>query len=206
MNRYNALEQVMKWFGIFWLITGVGLFVGGFVPDELMIPISIATFVILLISSFLRKSKKGGIKLGILISFLLGITLRNVAEYYIGDLGFSIVASVVISCVILFSILSFIGFKLKRDLSGWGNILLILLIGLIIFSLVSFFIPFSSVLVLILSGIGFILFSLFTVYDMNRIAKGHVRDEDIGVVALGLYLNLLNMILDLLRIVGILND
>lgn len=206
MNRYNTLEEVMKWFIIFWVSTVVGMFVGGYLPEAVMLPLSIATLVILIVSSFLRKSKKGGIKLGLLISFLIGITLRFSVGYYVGALGGTVVLMVILSCAVFFSILAFIGFKLRKDLTSWGNILFIILIGLVIFSLVGFIVPFSDILVLVLSGVGFIIFSLFTVFDMNRIAKGHVREEDIGIVALGLYLNLVNMILDALRFIGILSD
>lgn len=206
MNKYNYVEEVFKWFGVFWIMTGIGLFIGGFVPTALVLPLSILTLVILLVSSFFRKSKKGGIVLGLVISTLLGITLRSAVNYYLGTIGVGAVISVVLSCTIFFFLLAFIGFKIKKDLSSWGTVLFIILIGLVIFSLVSIFVPFSNVIILIFSAIGFVIFSLFTIYDMNRIAHKNVRKEDVGIEALNLYLNLVNMILDLLRIVGILSD
>ena len=165
-NRYDIMNQVFKLFGILWLVTGIGLIVGQFLPNWVSLPIGFLTLAILIITSFMKMSKKLGIKVGIIIAFLIGISLNSLVTYYIGTLGNSVVLAVFGTTAIVFGVTGFIGMKTKKDLMGWGNILLISLIVLVVFSLLAIFIPFSNTLVLILSGAGVLIFSLFNIYEL----------------------------------------
>lgn len=205
-NRYDIINQVFKLFGILWIVTGLGLILGQFLPNWISLPIGFLTLGILIVTSFMKVNKKLGIKVSIIIAFLIGISLNSIVTHYIGMLGNSVVLAVFGTTAIVFGVTGFIGMKTKKDLMGWGNILFISLIVLVIFSLISIFVPFSNTLVLILSGVGVLLFSLFNVYEMNKLAKGHVSEEEVGFAALNLYLNFVNIFLDLLRIAGILSE
>jgi FtsH-binding integral membrane protein len=80
------------------------------------------------------------------------------------------------------------------------------LIGIVVVSIFSIFVPFSSGLTLILSIAGVLLFSLYTIYDFNKIRHQNITEEDVPFVAIGLYLDFLNLFLNILRIVGIFKD
>lgn len=101
------------------------------------------------------------------------------------------------------------GFVTKRDLSGMGSFLFMGLIGLILASLVNWFIG-SSALDFAVSVIGVLIFTGLTAYDMNRIKEQAIvmyAGEGLAhkraiVGALSLYLNFINMFLYLLRLFG----
>lgn len=205
-NKYLLLEKVMRMFGIYFLILGVGLFVGQFVPSAFTLPLMIAVIVLLIVTSFVKFKRRGGALFYTFISFVLGICLYSSMAYYVGELGISIVVSVVGVASILFGILGTVGFKIKRDLSGWSTYLFVGLIALVLFSIFAMFLPFSSTLALILSGVGILIFSLYTVYEMNLIANGHITHEEVPNIAFGLFLNYINIVLDLLRIVSLSRD
>jgi FtsH-binding integral membrane protein len=114
-------------------------------------------------------------------------------------------------CALLFGFMSVIGFTTKQDLTGWGKILLIGLVGIIIASIVNFFLA-STILEVIISYLGVAIFLGLTVYDTQRIrvmtAAGILQGDSlvvsrVGIMgALKLYLDFINLFLFLLRILG----
>lgn len=63
-----------------------------------------------------------------------------------------------------------IGYITKKDLSSWGTILLMALIGLIVGSIVNI-IWFNEAIYWLITGAGIIIFCGLTVYDMNRLKQ-----------------------------------
>lgn len=114
-------------------------------------------------------------------------------------------------CALLFGFMSVIGFTTKQDLTGWGKILLMGLVGIIIASIVNFFLA-STILEVIISYLGVAIFLGLTVYDTQRIrvmtAAGILQGDSlvvsrVGIMgALKLYLDFINLFLFLLRILG----
>lgn len=108
-----------------------------------------------------------------------------------------------------FGAMALIGYTTKRDLSKMGSILLMALIGLIIATVVNLFLQ-NSMMQMIISGIGVLIFTGLTAYDTQKI-KGMmaVASEDSQDVkklsvlgALTLYLDFINLFLYLLRFLG----
>lgn len=110
-----------------------------------------------------------------------------------------------------FAVMSLIGYTIKKDLSGMGRILMMLLIGLVIATVVNIFVK-SSGLAILLNYVGVLVFVGLTAYDTQKI-KVMVRDacmngneEQITKLALmgslSLYLDFINLFLMLLRIFG----
>lgn len=101
------------------------------------------------------------------------------------------------------------GYVTKRDLSKMGSILFMALIGLIITTLVNIFLG-SSLLSLITSAAGVLIFTGLTAWDMQKIkmlfANVASDSEDVKKVsvlgALTLYLDFINLFLYLLRFLG----
>ena len=109
-----------------------------------------------------------------------------------------------------FGVMALYGYVTKSDLTRIGNICLMALIGLIIATLVSMFWQ-NSMLQMIITYVGVILFVGLTAYDSQKIkrlltANGiEVTEETQKIALLGaltLYLDFINLFLYLLRLLG----
>ena len=109
-----------------------------------------------------------------------------------------------------FGVMALYGYATKKDLSRIGNICIMALIGLIIATVVNIFLK-NTMMDLIISGIGILLFVGLTAYDSQKI-KQLLTADDIEVnettqkiALLGsitLYLDFINLFLYLLRFLG----
>ncbi len=139
-----------------------------------------------------------------LYSALNGITLSSVFLVY--NLGS--IAGVFMITAGTFGLMSLYGLTTQRDLSSIGNLLFMALIGMVIAGLVNLFIG-SSIMSLIISAVGVIVFTGLTAYDAQRIkamAASALDGESEGklavIGALSLYLNFINLFLSLLNLFG----
>lgn len=108
-----------------------------------------------------------------------------------------------------FAVMSAYGYYTKKDLTSWGNLLFMGLIGVIIASVVNFFMQ-STMLYWLITYVGVFVFVGLTAYDTQKI-KNMSTANDIGsegeaksaiVGALMLYLDFINLFLLLLRVMG----
>lgn len=109
-----------------------------------------------------------------------------------------------------FGAMALYGTITKKDLSSWGNILFMALIGLIIASVANIFFK-NEILYWIVSYAGVIIFVGLTAYDAQKIKNmlsqyGNEVNETTQKIALmgalSLYLDFINLFLFLLRIFG----
>ncbi|WNY22783.1 Inner membrane protein YbhL [Methanimicrococcus hongohii] len=111
--------------------------------------------------------------------------------------------------------MSLVGYFIKKDLSGMGRFFLMALIGLILASLVNIILylisPSSAVIMdFILSVAAVLIFAGLTAYDTQKIKKigqsieyGAPYSQNLAIIcALNLYLDFINLFLNLLRIFG----
>ena len=139
-------------------------------------------------------------------SVINGVTLSSIFVIY--DIGS--IASVFFIAAGMFAAMGFLGMVLKTDLSRFGNILLMGVLGLIIASVVNIFFIKSGMMTLIVSWAGVVIFAGLTFYDTQRIKTMLIDADDTGdtaqkialLGALSLYLDFINMFLYLLRIFG----
>ena len=116
----------------------------------------------------------------------------------------------------VFVAMSAIGLTTKRDLSRWGPILFIGLIGLIVISLVNMLLIQSSGLFLLINLLLLPLFLALTVWEtkqMKELAQQAAVSGDtlaanqVSVMgSIGLYLNALNIFIILLNLFGMFSD
>lgn len=106
-----------------------------------------------------------------------------------------------------FGIMSVVGYFTKQDLTSFGKIMFMGLIGLILASVVNFFMK-SEMLYWIISYVGVAVFVGLIAYDTQKI-KGYAlldneEDRKRGAVlgALALYLDFVNLFIYLLRLFG----
>ncbi len=108
-----------------------------------------------------------------------------------------------------FGALSLFGFVTKKDLSGIGSFLYMGLFGIIIASVVNWFMG-SSALHFVISAAGVLIFSGLTAYDTQKIKEMYVLMQESDEIAtkgaiigaLRLYLDFINLFLMLLRFMG----
>lgn len=108
-----------------------------------------------------------------------------------------------------FGVMSAYGYFTKTDLTSWGNLLFMGLIGIIIASVVNFFLQ-SEMLYWGVTYIGVLIFVGLTAYDTQRIKKMSLEldvnseEGSKGAImgALALYLDFINLFIMLLRIFG----
>jgi hypothetical protein len=134
-------------------------------------------------------------------SLLNGITLSIVFLLYTST---SIVTTFFI-CAMMFAASSIYGLVTKKDLTGMGSFMMMGLFGIIIASLVNFFLH-SSALSWVISVIGVVVFTALTAYDTQRIQdnlRQHSNSDAVAIHgALHLYLDFINLFLFLLRLFG----
>ena len=108
-----------------------------------------------------------------------------------------------------FAAMAAFGYFTKTDLTSWGRILLMALIGIIIATLVNIFMK-SEGLAMILNYLGVLVFVGLTAYDSQKIKEMMLQAPDASegaqklalLGALSLYLDFINLFIYLLRIFG----
>jgi FtsH-binding integral membrane protein len=140
---------------------------------------------------------------------LLGVMISTILAVY----TFTSIARVFFISAASFGALSLWAYTTKRDLSGMGTFLSMGLIGLILAILVNIVLKAFGVatgpLDFIISCIGVLIFAGFTAYDTQQIKEMYDPNEDGTITgrkavmgALKLYLDLINMFLFLLQLLG----
>ena len=158
-----------------------------------------------IISASINRLSLGMISfLFVFYSLLNGATLSFIFLLYTAES----IASTFIVTGLTFGAMSVYGFTTKKDLSGWGNILFMALIGLIIASVVNIFFA-NSTLYWIITYAGILIFVGLIAYDtqkLKNIAYQISDEQTAGKLAisgaLSLYLDFINLFLLLLRLLG----
>ena len=136
-------------------------------------------------------------------AFTLGLSLSSIFLVY----TMSSIASTFFICSAMFGAMALYGHFTKKDLTSWGRILTMALIGLIIATLVNLFLQ-SSRIDWICSLVGVVLFTGLTAYDAQKMRQLAYLDENettsklAVMAAFSLYLDFVNLFLYLLRFFG----
>lgn len=135
----------------------------------------------------------------------VGITLSTIFLVY----TYSSIMQVFFITGSMFLVMSIVGYLTKVDLSKFGAILLMGLVGIIIASVVNIFLK-SDTVQMVASYAGVLIFLGLTAYDIQKIKEMYAQFGEAGNIAvfgaLALYLDFLNLFLFLLRIFGSARD
>lgn len=165
-------------------------------------------FVLLMSLGFQRLSSPVLISLFILYSAINGISLSFILLIYTT----SSVVGVFAASSAMFGIMAVLGYTTDKDLTSFGRMMMMGLVGIVIAMLINFFMR-SNTLDYIISIIGVMVFTGLTAYDvqkLKRIGQG-IEYEGIDsentrkmtvLGALTLYLDFINLFLMLLRLFG----
>ena len=215
--QMSLFRQVYLWMAMALAITGMmALLVAGSPTMLSLIFSSKLTFFALIIAEIAlvwylsarieRLSFTTATLMFIVYSLLNGAMLSSIFILYTA----TSIASTFFVTAGTFGVMCVYGYLTKRDLTSIGNICRMAVIGLIIAGLVNIFLQ-SSVMSLIISGIGVLVFVGLTAYDSQKIKQlllqegMEVNDSTKKIALLGsltLYLDFINLFLYLLRFLG----
>jgi len=136
---------------------------------------------------------------------LEGIALAPLLSFYTGASVFY----VFLIAATMFAVMAVYGWLTNADLSSMGNILFMGMIGLMVANIINMFVR-SSGFDLVISSVGVGIFAMLTAYDVQRLKQySHsvmASPDEAGkfalMGALGLFLNMINMFIYLLRLFG----
>ena len=169
--------------------------------------VMLAPFILVLVMSMAVAKMKAStmVILFVVYSVLMGMSLSFIFLAYTST---SIFKTFIITAV-MFGIMAVVGYTTKTDLTKFGNILLMGLVGIIIASLVNMFMG-SERLEYIISILGVLIFTGLTAYGVQKIKQigmeGIEQNDTMTKItifaALSLYLDFINLFLYLLRFFG----
>lgn len=176
-------------------MTGLGIFVA-FAP---------LAFVLVMSFAFNRLSSLILLVLFIAYSVLMGMSLSFIFLIYTSA---SIVNTFAVTSV-TFGIMALVGYTTKTDLTKFGSILFMGLIGIIVAMMINWFVG-SETMELIISILGVLIFTGLTAYDVQKLKRigagveyGSETTNKLAILgALNLYLDFINLFLFLLRFLG----
>tara|TARA_B100001540_G_scaffold195293_1_gene172048 strand:- start:1567 stop:2331 length:765 start_codon:yes stop_codon:yes gene_type:complete len=135
---------------------------------------------------------------------LMGASLASIFLVYTG----ASITRVFFITAGTFGAMSIYGYTTKRDLTKFGSFLMMGLIGIIIASIVNFFMK-SSMMYFVISVLGVLIFVGLTAYDTQKIKNMYLASDDSEISgkkavmgALTLYLDFINLFIMLLRLFG----
>ena len=219
-NRSNALSACLT--GVYWwmtfalLVSGLSAYMVGTSPElariffkpGVFLALAIVEIVMVIgITAGIRKlSAATATALFILYAAINGLTLSVIFMVYT-------MSSIAVTFAVTagtFGVMALIGSVTKKDLTSFGSLLGMALLGLIIASVVNIFWA-NSTLYWICTYAGVLIFVGLTAYDAQKIKQmyltmGTDNPETVRKIAvlgaLSLYLDFINLLLYLLRIFG----
>lgn len=211
MEESSFLAKVFLWMAIGLMVTfGVGVLVASnahaletVFSSGLMWLIVIAELVtVIVFSSRIQKMSPTGAKIGfIFYSALSGLTFSSIFVAY----KISSIMAIFLVTGLIMLIFSILGTRINLDLSKIGTYLLIILIGVIILSIINIFVN-SEGFNLALTILSLIVFVVFIAYDIQRIKRlcetGYDNENMAIYGAFELYLDFINIFIELLRLFG----
>lgn len=136
----------------------------------------------------------------LLYTFLSGLTFASLFVVYKLE---SIILVFAITAI-LFLVFALIGQYTKMDLSKLGTYLIMMLIGIIICTIVNLFLQ-NSTFDIVISCISVVVFLGFIAYDIQKLKRlnGLLTEDNLAIiVAFELYLDFINVFIDLIRLFG----
>ena len=231
-NQYNTavesaelsktfMSKVFSWMSVALGLSGVAAYLFGTTPSLLSYLINFQTGgmtilgwivmfaplgLVLLMSFRVQKMSYSSLFMTFIIySVITGISLSFIFLAY----TMSSIAVTFFVTAGTFGIMALLGYTTSTDLTKFGSILYMALIGLIIASVVNWFLH-SSTMDYIISGIGVLIFTGLTAYDTQKLknigmtmdSESEAGKKSAVMGALSLYLDFINLFLFLLRFLG----
>lgn len=177
-----------------------------FVYNAFGLILIIELIVVITFSLLRRKVSPMGAKIMFIVySIISGLTLSSIFIVY----KLSSIITVFLSAAVMFGLLALYGYFTNQDLTSFGKLLIFGLLAVVIMSIINIFVTSQSFDITI-SIISIIIFLGLTAWDMQNLKKIYyyyendydALDKSAIYGALDLYLDFINIFLDLLRLFG----
>lgn len=210
--KRELLPQVFMWLFVGLLVTFVGAYVislnenilsnifktgwyWAFIAAEVIIALVLGARIT-------KMNKNVAICLYLFHTFLTGLTISSIFVAY----ELSSIAIIFLITSVLFAIFALIGKYTKIDLSKLWIYIIIGIIAIIVLEIINLFIL-NEKLDIIICIIGIIVFLADIAFDMQRIAKSadldQISESNYPIIfAFSLYIDFINVFIDLLRLFG----
>ena len=136
---------------------------------------------------------------------LMGLSFATIFAVF----TMGLIVSAFMSAAVLFAVMSGYGYFTKQNLDSMGKFMFVGLIAIIIASVINIFIG-STVMQMVISALAIIIFLGLTAYDTQKIREMVSVDGDTGreevMGALTLYMDFINLFINLLQLFGIKKD
>ncbi|MBP3461700.1 MAG: Bax inhibitor-1/YccA family protein [Bacilli bacterium] len=212
MNETKIMPKVFLWMFIGLAITFLtGSYIANrptmilemFKPSTVLILFVVE--IVLVVALTVRIHKMNPITAKImfmLYSFVTGITFSSIFVVY----NISSIIYIFLATSLLMLIFALIGYFTKMDLTKIGTFLFMAIIGILIMCIINMFVGNENLNILI-SIISVIVFVIYIAYDVQKVKKlymsGNIPEDNVAIYgALQLYLDFINIFLDLLRLFG----
>ena len=174
-----------------------------FKPSTVLILGIVELVIVIFLTARIHKMNPSTAKIMfILYSFVSGITFSSIFVVY----NISSIIYVFLATSLLMLIFSLIGYFTKMDLTKIGTFLFMAIIGILLMCIINIFVNSAefNFAICIISVIVFVIYIAFDVQKIKRIyLSGSMEEDNIAIYgALQLYLDFINIFLDLIRIFG----
>ena len=156
--------------------------------------------VLVLTSRLSKMSTQTAKVLFLAYSFVTGLTFSSLFYVY----SLQSIMNVFLISAVLFLIFAYLGKTTNIDLTKLGSTLVMILLGLILVSIINIFLG-GTALEMLLSYLFVIVFFGITAYDMQRLKdyqQFYGEDKAVILTALQLYLDFINIFIELLKLFG----
>jgi FtsH-binding integral membrane protein len=179
--------------------------VGGLTTLGYVVMFAPLAFVLVMSFGFNRISYPVLLFLFLLYSAVMGMSLSFIFLAYTSGSIFS----TFIAASAMFGIMSVVGYTTKTDLTNFGSIMMMALVGIVIASLINMFMH-SGTMDYIISFVGVLVFTGLTAYDVQKLKNigagvefGTASTSKLVIMgALNLYMDFINLFIMLLRLFG----
>lgn len=211
MQESNFLSRVFLWMFVGLLVTfatgavvsgNVNMLEGIFSTGGYIFLVVVELVLVIVLSARVHKMSPTGAKLAfILYSFVSGLTFSSI---FVAFKVSSIIFVFLITALIML-IFAVLGARTSIDLSKIGTILIMTLIGIVLATVINMFVGSETfnLAICVVSIIVFMVFIAFDVQKIKRLYQMYPNNENLAILgALELYLDFINIFIDLLRIFG----
>lgn len=190
----QSISKVWLYFMYYWIIFGIGCYLGQFLPLSWRQPLSFGLLIIILATLVFERARRFGLIISHIYAVVIGLLSYATFTTYLQNLGPDIFYKNIALAIFAFIAFGIIGYFFVGDASSIGKYLFVTLITLIIASLIGIFLQ-NPIFYTIITVVSLLLFLLYTLYDFNRLKRGDYSPRE---MEFNLFINLLNIIKDIL--------
>lgn len=180
-----------------------GVIFGTQLPPTIIRWLALVEIAMFFVAMFMQTRRSMGFAFVYAFTFVSGITLWPIINYYAVNLGSAIVVQAFAVTAGSFLVAAVVASRASVDFSFLRGFLLIGIIALLLMGIVSIFTGFSSSMELVYSMLGIAVFVGYILFDVNRITRYGVSEQHVPWVVLSLYLDFVNLFLFILRLMGV---